>query len=97
MAAVMSLVRACALKKFPLICTTYHPMRIYTYLSGKIQYIFYVSFNTLKNDCQTFGIISNNTATQVAVETLINSEKSQKSGFRWSIRNKIMDLTCKCL
>lgn len=64
MVAVMSLVRARALKKFPLTCTTYHPMKIYIYLSGKVQYILDVSFNAIKYDCQIIRIINNNTATQ---------------------------------
>lgn len=64
MPTVMSLVGTWALKKSPFICTTYLPMKIYIYLSGKIQHSLDVSFNTLKYDCQIIGVIDNNTATQ---------------------------------
>ena len=37
--AVMSLVRACTLKTFSLICTTYHPIRVYIYLFDRIHCI----------------------------------------------------------
>lgn len=95
MASVTSLVRAWALKKLPWMCTTYHPMKIHIYLSGKIQSILDVSFNTLKYDCQITGITSNNTATQAWLRRLNNFEKSQKSEFRWSVVSEIMDLTLR--